>query len=122
MRIRNIGLKIDGDDYKCRARSCNLTPLDGVNLCTDNIDYELATTLELTYGATGTYNQLSALAGTLVTFEVSPLDGAAAASNPIATFDAYMPPIPIMIGSPGEVGTFDLTVQSEGGVVVDMTP
>ena len=122
MRIRNVGLTIDGDEYKCRARSLTLNPLDGVTLCTDDIDYELSVDLELTYGATGTYNQLAALAGTLVTFVVSPLDGAAASTNPIATFTAYVPPIPIVIGNPGEIGVFPFVVQSEGGVVIDVTP
>lgn len=122
MRIRNISLSINGDEYKCRARSCELRPIENVTLCTDDLDYELTATLELTYGATGTYNQLSAIAGTLVTFIVSPLDGAAAATNPVATFSAYVPPIPIMVGAPGEIGTFDLVVQSEGGVAVDVTP
>mgnify|MGYP003518144650 FL=1 len=120
MRIRNISLSIGGDEYKCRARSVELRPIEGVTLCTDDLDYELTAELELTYGATGTYNQLSALAGTLVEFIVSPLDGVAAATNPVATFDAYMPAIPIMVAAPNEVGTFELVVQSEGGAAVNL--
>lgn len=120
MRIRNISLSIDGDEYKCRARSVELVPIENVTLCTDDLDYELTAELELTYGATGTYNQLSALNGTLVTFIVSPLDDAAAATNPVATFDAYMPAVPVMVGNPGEIGTFSLVVQSEGGVAVSL--
>lgn len=120
MRIRNISLSIGGVEVKCRARSCNLDPIENVTLCTDDLDYELTAELEITYGAAGTYNQLSALNGQLVEFIVSPLDGVAADTNPVATFDAYMPAIPIMRGTPGEVGTFELTVQSEGGVAVDL--
>lgn len=122
MRIRNIQFMVGAVDHKCRVRSASLLPLDNVTLCTDNIDYELTATIELTYGATGTYNLLSALNGTLVTFVVSPLDAAPATTNPVSTFSAYMPPVPIMVASPGEIGTFDLVVQSEGGVVVDVTP
>lgn len=117
MRTNNISLLIDGDEYKCRARSVELVPSDDdQTLCTDNQEYQLTATLELTYGATGTYNQLSALAGTLVTIVLKPSDSAAAAGNPQQTFSARMPAIPKVIASPNEIGTFDLVVTSEGGV------
>lgn len=118
MRIRNASLVIDGEEYKCRTRSVELLPLEGVTLCTDDLDYELTATLEITYNATtGTWNLLRALAGTSVTIVAKPLDGTVSATNPSATFTAYMPAIPFMSGNPGEIGTFDLVVQSEGGVV-----
>lgn len=118
MRIRNVSLSINGVEYKCRARSVELLPIEGVTLCTDDLDYELTAELEITYNATtGSWNLLRALAGTSVEFIVSPLDGTISPTNPSATFDAYMPPIPFMSGNPGEIGTMTLVVQSEGGVV-----
>lgn len=122
MRIRDISLLINSVEYKCRARTCNLDPIEGVTLCTDDLDYELTAELEITYGASGTYNLLSALNGTLTTFVVKPNDATEGAGNPMASFSAYMPAIPIMRGSPGAIGTFELVVQSEGGVTIDVTP
>lgn len=116
MRIRDVSLLINSVEYKCRARSLNLDPLDGVVLCTDDLDYELTAEIEVTYGASGTWNLLNALNGTLTTFVVKPNDAAVAAGNPSASFSGYMPAIPFVRASPGEVGTFELVVQSEGGV------
>lgn len=122
MRIRDITLTINGEPYKCRARSADFGPIENVVLCTDNPDHELAVELELTYGATGTYNQLSALEGTVVEHVVAPADSAAAATNPTWTFNAVVPPIKKLVASPGEVGTFDYVVQSVGGVVEAVAP
>lgn len=116
MRIRDISLLINAVEYKCRARQCDLNPIEGVTLCTDDLDYELRATIEVTYGASGTWNQLDALNGTLVPFVIKPNDAAVAAGNPSASFSGWFPAIPFMNGAPGEVGTFELVVQSEGGV------
>ena len=117
MRIRDISLLINAVEYKCRARQVDLEPLEGVTLCTDNLDYELTAEIEITYGATGTWNLLNARNGQLTTFVVKPLDGTVAPTNPSAAFSAYFPAIPFMSASAGEVGTMSLVVQSEGGVI-----
>lgn len=117
MRIRNVKLTVGGVELKCRARSVDFGPLENLVLCTDDPEHELTATLELTYGASGSYNQLSAIAGTVQTHVVAPLDSAASASNPNWTFSAVVPAIKKLVGDPGEVGTFDYVVQSEGGVV-----
>lgn len=122
MRIRNIRLTVGGVELKCRARSVNLDPLSGVVLCTDDLEYEMTAEIELTYGATGTWNQLNALVGTSVAVVLAPLDSTVATSNPEAQFNAFLPPIPFIAAAPDEVGTFTLTIQSEGGVVFDTTP
>jgi hypothetical protein len=117
MRIRNVKLTVGGIELKCFAQSVDFGPLENVVLCTDDPEHELTATLQLTYGASGTYNQLSALAGTTAVHVVAPLDAAAAAGNPNWTFSATVPAIKKMVASPGEIGTFDYVVQSEGGVV-----
>ncbi len=52
----------------------------------------------------------------MTTFVIKPLDDTVAATNPSASFSGYMPAIPFVRAAPGEVGTFELVVQSEGGV------
>lgn len=77
--------------------------------------------LELTYGDAqiaagttvdaGTWQTLNAMRKTKKVFVIAPKDAAASATNPTATFSAYVPTVPFIDGevAAGEVQRFTLT-------------
>lgn len=111
-------LTIAGIDFKCTARSAILNveddEVDISNFCNPKgtrpgaSDWTAEIELELTYGAAqvvlgttpdaGTWNTLHAMRKTRVEVVIAPGEGAVGVDNPTATFDAYIPSIPFMMG------------------------
>lgn len=113
-RIIQPKLTIDGDDFKCLSKTAELVPGERINFCEN--EWTVTLEVELSYAATtGSWNLLNALRDTVVEIVIAPADAVAAATNPTATFDARIPPIPLMMGAEyGSRMTFSLELTSEG--------
>ena len=93
-RLYSPSILIDSVEYKCKARSVSLEPGDYINFCEQ--EWTFNAEIELGYGATESWNLLSALADTTVDVVLKPEDVTVAAGNPSATFQIRMPSIPFM--------------------------
>ena len=123
-------LTIDGVDYKCATRAVELVPDQiMVNIggyCAPRATRPGSTkwscNVELMLGYNdgtddGTFEELLAIAGTLVTCVVGPSSGAVSASNPSFTFESYIPAIPKLMAeldqSDASIFTLELSPQAE---------
>ena len=107
-------ITINAVDYVCAARSVRLIPsdmkADVKTFCNPGGERPSSTTwtldveLLLSFGAvsTGTWNTLNAIRKLRKTCTVKYDDGATAETNPLATFDIYVPTIPFMDGKIGD--------------------
>lgn len=93
-RLYSPSILIDSVEYKCKARSVSLEPGDYINFCEQ--EWMFMAEIELGYGATESWNLLSALNDTLVDVVLKPEDAAVSESNPSSTFQFRMPAIPFM--------------------------
>lgn len=94
-------------------------------------DWTAEIELELTYGApetavtppddAGTWNTIHAMRKVKKEIVIAPKDAAASVSNPTATFDAYIPTIPFMVGEVAATASqrFTLTLHPIGDPVFD---
>lgn len=74
------------------------------------VDHEISITLYMSYAASETYASLSALVGTTTTVTVNPSTGANSATNPAFTLTgAFMPSLPVINATLGELSTIDVT-------------
>ena len=111
-RIIKPSISIGGTEFKCSSRSVTLEPGDLINFCEQ--DWSLTVEIELSFGATGTWQVLNGMRDTEQTVVVSPSDGAISAENPSATFTAAIPAIPFMSDATrGERMTISLTLVAE---------
>lgn len=114
-------ITINSVDYVCAARSVSLIPsdmkADVKTFCNPGGERPSSTTwtldveILLSFGAvsTGTWNTLNAIRKTRVTCTVKYDDGATAITNPLATFDIYVPSIPFVNGKIGDAMPITLT-------------
>ena len=85
-------------------------------------DHELTLTLYMSYAATETYATLATLVGTTTTVIVKPTTGSEGATNPGFTLTgAFMPSLPVINATLGELSMIDVTFQG-GAYTVDTTP
>ena len=114
-------ITIDSVDYVCAARSVSLIPsdmkADVSTFCNPGGErpssptWELEVELLLSSGAvsTGTWNTLNAIRKLRKTCTVKYDDAATAVTNPLATFDIYVPTIPFVNGKIGDAMPITLT-------------
>lgn len=118
---------IDGQEYKCAARAASLIPTPKMasteTFCNPGgerpagVTWTFDVTLLLSYGTTGTEKLLRTIVGQKKVVVLKPKDAAVSASNPTATFDIYIPPIPFMTSTIGEAQEFTLTATTVGAPV-----
>jgi hypothetical protein len=121
MRIRKPSISIGGEEFKCMSREVSLEPGDPETFCT--YEWTCSVEVELSYGVDGSWNVLHGMQDTIQEIVISPSDAAAGVpTNPTATFDAWIPPIPFMSGAvKGEKQTFTLELRSEAEPLFDKT-
>ena len=114
-------ITIDAVDYVCAARMVSLIPTDNMgdikSFCNPagerpaSTKWVLDVELLLSYGAvgTGSWNTLNAIRKTKVTCTVKYSSGTTLITNPLATFDIYVPSIPFIKGGIGESMPITLT-------------
>lgn len=118
---------IDGQEYKCAARAASLIPTPKMasteTFCNPGgerpagVTWTFDVTLLLSYGVTGTEKLLRTIVGQKKVVVLKPKDGATSPSNPSATFDIYIPPVPFLNASIGEAQEFTLTATTVGAPV-----
>lgn len=85
-------------------------------------DHELTLTLYMSYAGSETYATLATLVGTTTTVIVKPTTGSEGATNPGFTLTgAFMPSLPVINATLGELSMIDVTFQG-GAYTVDVTP
>lgn len=126
-------ITINAVDYVCAARKVSLIPTDNMadikSFCNPagerpaSTKWVLDVELLLSYGAvgTGSWNTLNAIRKTKVACTVKYSSAATAVSNPIATFDIYVPSIPFVDGTIGSSMPFTLTAVVVGEPVFATT-
>lgn len=129
----SLKIGVGGVEYICHARTLGLMPnvleVNVETFCTPGTTKKvhqnstLKTTIVQSFGVEGSFNKLTALVGQKVTVTILP-DSAAAVSvtNPSATFQAFMPPIPFIDGKLLDVTTFELSMDSIGKPVIAFAP
>lgn len=120
-------ISINGVDYVCASKKVSLIPedseVDVETFCNPGgtrpgpTSWKCSIDLKLSYTAgadTGSWNTLHALRKTKVVVIVSPKSAVASAGNPTATFDAYIPSIPLLDAEVGGVTEYTLELSSVG--------
>lgn len=106
-RLIKPSIVIDGSEFKCMSKSVDFAWGDFQNFC--DRDLTVNVDIELSFGATGSFNTLDAMRGQVKTVVISPSDGTVDGDNPSATFTAEIPPVPLMTSAGrGEVMPFTL--------------
>lgn len=129
--ISDPQISIDGVDYKCASSKVSLIPTDSqVDISTfcnpggtrpGTTAWACSVDLLLSYTDgtdTGSWNTLHALRKTKVPIIIAPASGMASASNPTATFDAYIPSIPLVDAEIGGTVKYTLALSSVGEPVI----
>lgn len=133
-------ITIDGISFKATARSAMLAVEDDKVDISNFInpkgarpgasDWTAEIELELTYGPpetvatppanAGTWNTLHAMRKLKKTIVIAPSSGVASVSNPTATFSAYIPSIPFIMGevAASEAQRFTLVLNPIGDPVI----
>lgn len=125
--ITDPKITIDGVDYVCASKKVALVPedseVDVETFCNPggtrpgSTSWKCSVDLKLSYtegSDTGSWNTLHALRKTKVAVVVAPKDGVASTGNPTATFNAYIPSIPLIDAEVGGVTEYTLELSSVG--------
>ena len=109
-------VSIDGTDWVARARRVSLIPRDtmadaatyespGLEIPTNTV-WTFEAEFQMTYGASGLWDDLNTMAKTSVAFIIRPDTGTIGVTNPQADFNAYAPTPTFLDAGIGEATTF----------------
>jgi hypothetical protein len=116
-RLYSPSILIDSVEYKAKARSVSLEPGDYINF--GEPEWTFGAEIELGYGTDQAYTDLAALENTLVDVVLKPEDTTVGASNPTATFQIRMSPIPFLTSvARGDRMTVSISVVTEAAPVI----
>lgn len=113
-RIVKPTIDIGGTEFKCKSRSVDFAPGEWINFC--EREWVVSIDIEIAYGTGESWTVLNGFQDTVQTVVIRPDDGTIGLTNPSATFDAVIPPVPFMSGATRgdrQVFTLELTAEAE---------